>query len=64
MKKFLLKQNFLRIALKSLSSEIEPKQNYKPDFDKIWNFDDKNFVEKKISQNSAFLKEKKVQTEI
>ena len=32
-KKIWLDQNLLRIALKPLSSEIEPKQNSQPNFD-------------------------------
>ena len=33
MKTNFMTENFLRIALKSISSDLEPKQNSDPDFD-------------------------------
>ena len=33
MENFFLTENFLRIALKSISSDFQPKQNSDPDFD-------------------------------
>ena len=44
-KKFFVTENFLRIALKSISSDIPPKINSDPDFDfsKKVGFSMKNF---------------------
>ena len=48
--KFFLTENFLRIALKSISSDLEPKQNSDPDFDfsKKVGISMKNFGRSKI----------------
>ena len=51
---FRARKNFLRIALKSISSDFQPKQNSDPDFDfskKRWIFDEK-FL--KIQKSTKF----------
>ena len=50
MENFFLTENFLRIALKSISSVLEPKQNSDPDFDfsKKVGISMKNFGRSKI----------------